>query len=124
MYCRIISPGVSPERAHRNDNTCVSGGEAEACYQGRHRSAATCTRHPRFTGEMDRHHDDQNCETQTNTVSVYCATKTASKEGPGSTGAVMQEARAAISEMDPKELNQGSARSYGRSSKQRGFPSL
>jgi hypothetical protein len=74
--------------------------------------------------KWNRHHDDQNCETQTNTVSVYCAIKTASKEVPGNTGAVMQEARAAISEMDPKELNQGSARSYGRSSKQRDFPSL
>jgi hypothetical protein len=48
--------------------------------------------------------DDQNCETQTNTVSLYCAIKTASKEVPGTSGAVMQEARAVISEMDPKEL--------------------
>lgn len=49
-------------------------------------------------------HDDQNCETQTNTVSLYCAIKRASKEVPGNSGGVMQEARAAISEMDPKEL--------------------
>jgi hypothetical protein len=49
-------------------------------------------------------HDDQNCETQTNAVSLYCAIKTASKEVPGNSGAVMQEARGAISEMDPKEL--------------------
>jgi hypothetical protein len=49
-------------------------------------------------------HDDQNCETQTNTVSLYCAIRMASKEIPGNSGAVMQEARAVISEMDPKEL--------------------
>jgi hypothetical protein len=49
-------------------------------------------------------HDDRNCETQTNAVSLYCAIRTASKEIPGNSGAVIQEARAAISEMDPKEL--------------------
>ncbi len=49
-------------------------------------------------------HDDRNCVAQTNTVSLYCAIKTASNEVPGNSGAVMQEARAAISEMDPKEL--------------------
>ena len=49
-------------------------------------------------------HDDQNCEMQTNAVSLYCAIKTASKEAPGNSGAVMQEARAAISEMDPRKL--------------------
>jgi hypothetical protein len=49
-------------------------------------------------------HDDRNCERQTNTFSLYCAIKTASREIPGNSGAVMQEARVAISEMDPKEL--------------------
>jgi hypothetical protein len=49
-------------------------------------------------------HDDRNCETQTNTVSLYCAIEMASKEVPGNSGAVMQEARAVTSEMDPKEL--------------------
>lgn len=49
-------------------------------------------------------HDDQNCETQMNTISLYCAIKMASKEVPGNSGAVMQEGRAVISEMDPKEL--------------------
>jgi hypothetical protein len=49
-------------------------------------------------------HDDQDCETQTNTVSVHCAIRMASREVPGNSGAVMQEARAVISEMDPKEL--------------------
>ncbi len=53
--------------------------------------------------KWDRH-DDQNCETQTNTVSLYCAIRMASREVPGNSGAVMQEARAAISEIDPKEL--------------------
>jgi len=49
-------------------------------------------------------HDDRNCERQTNTFSLYCAIKTASREIPGNSGAVTQEARVAISEMDPKEL--------------------
>lgn len=49
-------------------------------------------------------HDDQNCETQTNTISLYCAIRMASREVPGNSGAVMQEARAVISEMDPREL--------------------
>ena len=49
-------------------------------------------------------HDDHNCEAQTSTVSLYCAIKMASKEVPGNSGAVMQEARAVVSEMDPKEL--------------------
>jgi hypothetical protein len=49
-------------------------------------------------------HDDRNCETQTNAVSLYCAIKRASEEVPGNSGVVMQEARAVISEMDPREL--------------------
>jgi hypothetical protein len=53
--------------------------------------------------KWDRH-DDQNCKTQTNAVSLYCAIELASNQVPGNTGAVMQEARAVITEMDPKEL--------------------
>jgi hypothetical protein len=48
--------------------------------------------------------DDQNCSTRTNSVSLYCAIRTASEEVPGNSGAVMQEARAVIREMDPREL--------------------
>jgi hypothetical protein len=53
--------------------------------------------------KWDRH-DDQNCKTQTNAVSLYCAIEMASSQVPGNSGAVMQEARAFISEMDPEEL--------------------
>jgi hypothetical protein len=48
-------------------------------------------------------HDDQNCKKQTKTISLFCAMDKASNETPGNSGAVMQEARAQITEMDPTQ---------------------